>query len=318
MKLQRTFNSLMIGVVLLFIVGLTPFYAPRVKLHSRDNPVLNQDWRNPEAGASPGANNPFAELAAKVPDNRTNSPGTAVARLAKSVNLNWYNLSKLAVLKGLFFTLFIGLGAGALIMLGGIVLGVFLGSLGYVHHAQRSVGHVHGFLKATDIIPRYFIVIILFQFGRNFPEAWKFITYLLVLAVVQLPEAAQIVELETRQVCQRPFFTMALTIGVTLRRLIRNYILTLSQPRYVTQFLKYVLYTLFVESALSFLQIGFTLDNFFRYKVYSLGYILGRLLRENLDYYNFPAGFPVVLITVLILIIVVSLNTVLARRGAYE
>ncbi|MCF7796436.1 MAG: hypothetical protein K9N11_04355 [Lentisphaeria bacterium] len=317
---QRSLNTIFLTVILLIIVGLTPHYAPRVKLLPRENPHLTQEWRSVENPLEVEPADPFA---APVPDDpfATSGPdlpaNNAIQRYARSVNLNWYNMSKLAIVKGLFFTLFIGLGSAVLIILGGLVLGVFLGSTGYVHRWQRTTTHIRTLLNATDIIPRYFIVIILIQFGRNLPELWKFVYYLLVFAVVQLPEAVKIFELETRQICAKPFFTMARTVGATVRRLIGDYILVLAKPKYVSQFLKYVLYTLFMESALSFLQIGFTLENFFRYKVYTLGYILGRLLRENLTWSDFATGFPVLLATVLILGTVILINTFLARSRRY-
>ncbi|MCF7802154.1 MAG: ABC transporter permease subunit [Candidatus Marinimicrobia bacterium] len=316
---QRALNTVFLAFVILLIVGLTPHYAPRVKLLPRENPHLIQEWRSIENPLQTEPDNPFPATPADDPFASPEGPATntTIQRHAQSVNLNWYNLSKLAILKGLFFTLFIGLGSATLIIFGGLVLGVFMGSTGYVHRAQRTAQHVRTLFNATDIIPRYFIVIILIQFGRNLPEVWKFIYYLLVFAVVQLPEAVKIFELETRQICAKPFFSMARTVGATVRRLIGDYILVLAKPKYVSQFLKYALYTLFMESALSFLQIGFTLENFFRYKVYTLGYILGRLLRENLTIADFATGFPVLLATALILGIVIILNAFLARRHHY-
>lgn len=315
---QRTINSILLGIIVLLILGLTPYYAQRVKLLPRENPNLNQDWRTGEQAESVASDDPFAMVNSNQPIENGDLIGNAqVQQFARSVNLNWYNLSGLAILKGFFFTLFIALSTGLLIIFSGLGVGVFLGSVGYVHSAQRLTSHVRTLLSATDIIPRYFIVIILIQFGRNLPEIWKFIFYLLVFTLAQLPEAVQIFELETRQICRKPYFTMAKTVGATVRRLIRNYILVLAEPKYIAQFLKYALYTLFMESALSFLQIGFSLENFFRYKVYTLGYVLGRLLRENLNYGNFATGFPVFLCTALILGVVIFLNTLLSRKRAY-
>jgi len=315
---QRAMNSMLLGVIVLLILGLTPHYAPTVKLLPRENPYLTQDWRTGEELDALEPADPFATGTVTPSGNGDVADKNAkIQRLAQSVNLNWYNLARLSIVKGFFFTLFIGLGTAVLIIFSGLGLGVFLGSAGYVHRAQRLSSHIRMLLSATDIIPRYFIVIILVQFGRNLPEHWKFIFYMLVFTLVQLPEAAQIFELETRQICRKPFFTMAKTVGATVRRLLMNYILVLAQPKYIAQFLKYALYTLFMESALSFLQIGFTLENFFRFKVYTLGYVLGLLLRENLSYANFATAFPIALATLLILAVVILLNTLLSRKRSY-
>lgn len=314
---QQTINSILLSIIVLLILGLTPYYAPAVKLLLRQNPYLTQDWRTGEQMDAQEPADPFTTNTTTPPANGDAAEIAEIHRLAQSVNLNWYNLARLSIVKGFFFTLFIGLGTGVLIIFAGLGLGVFLGSVGYVHRAQRLAAHIRTLIQATDIIPRYFIVIILIQFGRNLPEAWKFIFYLLVFTLVQLPEAAQIFELETRQICQKPYFTMAKTVGATVRRLLVNYILMLAQPKYIAQFLKYTLYTLFMESALSFLQIGFTLENFFRVKIYTLGYVLGLLLRENLSYGSFATAFPIALATILILGVVILLNMLLSRKRSY-